>query len=163
MTARSLLILEQLGLDIQSAHARQADIQQDASGLERPGCRQKHVRTVERDRLEIRRTQQTFQRTKRRRRHHPERRRFVQSPFAAPPDGRVKRKMVPPSGFGSAFNWPSCASIIEREIDSPNPMPSCLLDTNGSNNRPAMSPGIPVRYRRRRSRSCRRRESSSPR
>jgi hypothetical protein len=56
--------LEQLDLDIQSAHARQADIQQDASGLERPGCRQKRVRTVERDRLEVRRTQQTFQRPK---------------------------------------------------------------------------------------------------
>jgi hypothetical protein len=35
--------------------------------------------------------------------------------------------MVPPPGFGSAVNWPPCASIIEREIDSPNPMPSCLL------------------------------------
>src|ERR1700730_9754972 len=52
--------LEQLGLHLQPAHARQADIQQDASGLERPGCRQKRARTVERDRLEVRRNVPTI-------------------------------------------------------------------------------------------------------
>src|SRR6202022_4085838 len=61
-----------------------------------------------------------------RRRRRPECSRFV-PPSATPPHGRVKRKMVPPAGFGSAVNWPPCASIIEREIDSPNPMPSCFL------------------------------------
>jgi hypothetical protein len=52
--------LEKLALDIQSAHAGQADIQQDTPSLERLGCRQKYVRMVERHRLKISRTQQPF-------------------------------------------------------------------------------------------------------
>ncbi len=53
--------LEKLRLDIKSAHARQADIEQDTTRLERLRCRQKLVRMVESDRLEIRQTQQAFQ------------------------------------------------------------------------------------------------------
>ena len=52
--------LHKLRLDLQSAHARQANVQQDTAGLERLCCRQKKAWMVEGDRLEIRRTQQAF-------------------------------------------------------------------------------------------------------
>jgi hypothetical protein len=49
-----------LRLDIQSAHARQAYVQQDTAGLECLCSGQKYAWMVEGDRLEVRRTQQAF-------------------------------------------------------------------------------------------------------
>src|SRR3954467_15330477 len=56
---------------------------------------------------------------------------------------RVKRKIVPPPGFGSAQSRPPCASTIEWEIDNPTPMPSLRVVTNGSNSRSATSGARP--------------------
>src|SRR3954467_8801177 len=56
---------------------------------------------------------------------------------------KVKRKIVPPPGFGSAQTRPPCASTIEREIDNPMPMPSLRVVTNGSNSRSATSGARP--------------------
>jgi hypothetical protein len=72
--------LEKLRLDIQSAHAWQADVEQDATRFERLRCRQKCVRMVERDRLEIGRTQQPFQR--------PQHGVVIIQNVASPADGR---------------------------------------------------------------------------
>src|SRR5690606_40148685 len=41
--------------------------------------------------------------------------------------GRVKRKMVPPSGLALAQRRPWCDSIIVRQILSPMPRPSDLV------------------------------------
>lgn len=41
--------------------------------------------------------------------------------------GSVKLKIAPPSGLGSAHNWPPWASMSERLIDRPSPRPLGLV------------------------------------
>ncbi len=43
----------------------------------------------------------------------------------------VKRKTVPPAGLDSALMCPPWASTIVRQIDSPTPIPSSFVVTNG--------------------------------
>jgi len=50
---------------------------------------------------------------------------FSSFPGTAP---RVKRKIVPLPGLGSLRSCPPCASTIERQIESPIPMPFCLVE-----------------------------------
>ncbi len=55
----------------------------------------------------------------------------LQAPPAGPCAGIWKRKIEPPFGFGSAQMRPPCASMIERLMDKPMPMPLFFVVTNG--------------------------------
>jgi hypothetical protein len=43
----------------------------------------------------------------------------------------VKWKTVPPPGLSLIQMRPPCASIIERQIDNPTPIPAAFVVTNG--------------------------------
>src|SRR5579875_818726 len=47
--------------------------------------------------------------------------------------GSAKTKDVPPPSRGEAQIRPPCASMMDRQIDSPTPMPRTLVVTNGWN------------------------------
>src|SRR5580698_8146887 len=51
------------------------------------------------------------------------------------PLGSVNWKIAPPDPFDSAHKRPPCASMIDRLIESPMPVPVVRVVKNGSNNR----------------------------
>ncbi len=58
--------------------------------------------------------------------------------------GTVKRISAPaPARAGMAQMRPPCASIIDRLIDRPNPIPVSFVDAKGWNSRPPISGEMP--------------------
>ena len=58
--------------------------------------------------------------------------------------GSVKRKMLPPGGLASTHMRPLWDSTIERQILSPMPMPSGLVEKKGSNSLSVASWAMPL-------------------
>src|SRR5207245_7582049 len=58
--------------------------------------------------------------------------------------GRLKRKIAPRGEFFIAHSFPPWASMIEREIASPMPIPSDFVMYNGSNMCSALSASSPL-------------------
>ena len=62
----------------------------------------------------------------------------------APSAGSINQKTAPCGLFGATHTRPSCASIIERQIDRPIPIPPDFVVKNGSNIRSMLCEPIPV-------------------
>src|SRR6202795_140375 len=58
--------------------------------------------------------------------------------------GRLNRKTAPWGTFAVAHIRPPCASMIERQIDSPMPLPLDLVVKKALNSRSAFSAEIPM-------------------
>jgi len=58
--------------------------------------------------------------------------------------GSVKRKLAPPSGFGSAQIRPRCASTIARLTERPTPVPLGLVVYDNENMRSVSTSPSPI-------------------
>ena len=135
MTGNVAAALAQPPQQLDAAHIRHSDIGDDAArstrSCARPGMRWRCRRSGPRS---SGRSQQKRQRIARRIVVVDDMHDGISRHRRLPPCSTlrsVKRKIVPPPGFGSAQIRPPCASTMVREIDRPTPMPCCLVVTNG--------------------------------
>ena len=52
--------------------------------------------------------------------------------LGVPATGRAKLKVAPPPGLFEASSLPLCAFAMERQMESPMPRPSGLVEKKGS-------------------------------
>ena len=129
MTGKIDALFHQLLLERQSAHARQPHVEHEAAGYVRPRRLHEFLRRGGEDHVEPHRPQQILERVAHRRVvvDDEDGWAILAHEWASSGTGIENRKTAPLGSFELADSRPPCASMIERLIDKPMPMPCALV------------------------------------